>query len=361
MLHSHGDSLKWFVQRIDQENTECAMKYLKKPGSNATLHSRNTVFQEVTEGASPELLKILANAQEFLSTSVAESTHEVYSRDWQSFCSWCGNLGLPNLPSSPEVVACYLTSLAMKGFRVTTIRRHSAAIAAAHRESGYPTPTSHPAIRELLKGMTRKIGTPPKPVDALLSEDIKRMAHALPNTLIGTRDKALILLGFAGAFRRSEIVGLDVDDITFREEGLVILLRRSKTDQKGEGRWVGIPYGKNPETCPVTALRRWLTISSISEGAIFRGLDRHGNMVSERLSRRSVGEVIKRAAKDVGLNPDKYSGHSLRSGHCTQASRSGVAEHIIMRQTGHRCQATLKRYVRLGKIFEENSANSLDL
>jgi integrase len=209
--------------------------------------------------------------------------------------------------------------------------------------------------------MSRKLGAPPKPVDALLSEDIKRMIRSMPNTLIGMRDRALIIIGFAGAFRRSEIVGLDVDDISYRDEGLVILLARSKTDQTGEGRWVGIPYGKNPDTCPVAALRRWLETSGISEEAIFRGLDRHGNIVSDRLSRRSVGEIIKRAARMAGLDPARYSGHSLRSGHCTQAARSGVAEHVIMQQTGHRCQATLKRYIRLGRIFEENSAKSLDL
>lgn len=331
------------------------------PASHAILRSGNTVFQEVMEGAPPELLEILSNAQEFLSTTVAESTQEVYERDWRAFCNWCSSYGLACLPSSPETVACYFTSLAMKGFRVTTIRRHSTAIAAAHRDSGYPTPTTHPAIKELLRGMTRKLGSPPKPVDALLSEDIRCIASALPNTMTGTRDRALILLGFAGAFRRSEIVGMDVDDVTYRDEGLVVLLRRSKTDQKGEGRWVGIPCGKNPKTCPVIALQCWLELSGISEGAIFRGLDRHGNTVSDRLSKRSVGDVIKRAAKAVGLDPARYSGHSLRSGHCTQAARAGVADHIIMQQTGHRCQATLRRYVRLGKLFEENSASSLDL
>jgi integrase len=313
------------------------------------------------ENLSPELLEILETAQEFLSTTLADSTREVYARDWQAFFHWCEGLGLPSLPSSPEVTACYFTSLAMKGLRITTIRRHSAAIAAAHRESGYPTPTTHPAIKELLRGMTRKLGAPPKPVDALLSEDIKRIASALPNALIGARDRAIILIGFAGAFRRSEIVGLNVDDISYRDEGMVILLERSKTDQSGEGRWIGIPFGKNPDTCPVTALRSWLAISGISEGAIFRGLDRYDNIISGRLSTRSVGEIIKRAAKAAGLSPERYSGHSLRSGHCTQASRSGVPEHIIRQQTGHRSSESLKLYIRLGRLFVENSAKSLGL
>lgn len=358
ILQGHGNS---FHRIIGPGNCRCAEKNLQMIDSHATLLSRNIVFQEATQGASSELLEILENAQNFLTTTVADSTRDIYARDWKGFIRWCNGLDLPYLPSAPDVVACYFTSLAMRDFRITTIRRHCAAIAAAHREAGLPTPTTHPAIKELLHGITRRIGSPAKPVDALLSEDIRRMATALPETLAGMRDKALILVGFAGAFRRSEIVGLNVDDISYRDEGIVILLRRSKTDQAGEGRWVGIPYGKNPETCPVNALRCWLEASEIFEGAIFRGLDRYGHLVSERLSRRSVGNVIKRAAKAAGLDPEKYSGHSLRSGHCTQASRAGVAEHIIAQQTGHKSMSSLKRYIRLGRLFEENSADSLGL
>lgn len=328
---------------------------------NVILDSGNTRLREARNGASPELLEILASAQEFLSTSVAESTKEAYSRDWRDFSRWCKEHDLPSLPSNAEVVACYLTSLAMRGLRVTTIRRHSAAIAAAHHESRHPSPTAHPVIKELLRGMSRKLGTPPKPVDALLSQDIRKMVRALPDTLIGTRDKALILIGFAGAFRRSELVGMNTEDVSYRDEGLVILLARSKTDQNGKGRWVGIPYGKNPDTCPVAALRRWLTISGIIEGPVLKGLDRHGNIVSERLSRRSVGEIIKRAARAAGLDATRVSGHSLRSGHVTQAVRSGVAEHIIQMQTGHTSSGSLRRYLRLAKIFEENSADALGL
>lgn len=358
MLQGHGNS---FYRMIGPENCRYAKKNLHMIDSHATLASGNIVFREATQGASPELIEILENAQNFLTTTIADSTREIYARDWKGFVKWCASLGLASLPSSPDVVACYFTSLAMKEFRITTIRRHCAAIAAAHREAGYPTPTTHPAIKELLRGMTRKIGSPARPVDALLSEDIKRMAAALPDTFLGKRDKAIILIGFAGAFRRSEIIGLNVDDISYRDEGIVVLLRKSKTDQTGEGRLVGIPRGKNPDTCPVIALERWLEISGITEDAIFRGLDRHNNLISDRLSRRSVGNVIKRAAKFAGLDPEKYSGHSLRSGHCTQASRAGVAERIIAQQTGHKSIGSLKRYIRLGRIFEENSADALGL
>ncbi|MHB9036581.1 MAG: site-specific integrase [Armatimonadota bacterium] len=331
------------------------------PDCHGKLESRNIVFCEVTKNASPELLEILTQAHEFFSTTVADSTQEIYARDWKSFSRWCDKLDLPKLPSNAEVIACYFTSLAMRSFRVTTIRRHSAAIAAAHRGSGHPSPTSHPAIKELLRGMTRKLGTPPKPVDALLSEDIRKIVRTLPDTLLGARDRALLLIGFAGAFRRSEIVGMNVENIGYREEGLAILLPKSKTDQQGKGRWVGIPYGKNPETCPVAALRRWLELANIFEGPVFKGLDRYDNMVSNRLSSRSVSEIIKRAAKAAGLDPTHLSGHSLRSGHCTQAARCGVAEHVIRLQTGHRSADSLKKYVRLGRLFEENSADALGL
>lgn len=329
--------------------------------SHARLVSRNIVFREATNGAPPELLEILENAQNFLKTTIADSTKQIYARDWKGFVRWCNKLGLSSMPSTPDVVACYFTSLAMKEFRITTIRRHCAAIASAHREAGYPTPTTHPAIKELFRGMTRRIGSPAKPVDALLSEDIVRMTATLPDTFLGRRDKAIILIGFAGAFRRSEIVGLNVEDVTFRDEGIVVLLSHSKTDQVGEGRLVGIPRGKNPDTCPVIALQRWLEISAISEGPIFKGLDRYNNFVSERLSKRAISIIIKRAAKSAGLDPERYSGHSLRSGHCTQASRAGVAESVIARQTGHKSFGSLKRYIRLGRIFEENSADALGL
>ncbi len=319
------------------------------------------IFREVRKCASPEIMGILTKAREFLKTTVADSTREIYSRDWKSFACWCSDHRLTNLPSTPDVVICYLTSIAMNGLQIPTIRRRSAAIASMHRAAGYPSPTSHPAVKELLRGMTRKLGTPPKPVDELLSEDIKKMVAALPDTLIGKRDKALILLGFAGAFRRSELVELNVEDIQYRNEGIVILLRHNKTDQLNKGRYVGIPYGANPETCPVQNFKLWLGESGIVDGAIFRGINRHGQIASNRLSRRSVGDIVKHAAKAAGLDAARYSGHSLRSGHCTQASRAGVPEHIIMQQTGHKSKENFAKYVRLGRIFEENSAKGIGL
>jgi len=187
------------------------------------------------------------------------------------------------------------------------------------------------------------------------------MVAYLPKTKQGIRDTAILLLGFAGAFRRSELVALDIADVHLQEEGMLILISRSKTDQLGQGRWIGIPYGDHPLTCPVSALQRWLTMSGITDGAIFRGINRHGKLASARLSTRAVADIVKRAAEAAGLDPARYSGHSLRSGHCTTACRAGVPERVIMLQTGHRSERMLRRYLRRAEIFTENSAKSLGL
>ncbi|NCB47593.1 site-specific integrase [bacterium] len=195
----------------------------------------------------------------------------------------------------------------------------------------------------------------------LLTEHIRRMVNSLPDSTAGVRDRALILLGFSGAFRRSELIGLNVDDIAFEKDGLVVTINRSKTDQEGYGIKKGIPYGNFDDTCPVLAMQRWLAISGISSKAIFRGIDRHGNIAEKRLTSKAVSLIIKRIAKEVGLNPEKYSGHSLRAGLATQASIAGASEIEIMNQTGHRSIVTLRRYIRDGNLFRQNAAGKIGL
>jgi len=180
------------------------------------------------------------------------------------------------------------------------------------------------------------------------------MVVCLPERLLGIRDKALLLIGFAGGFRRSELVALDVEDLEFCPEGLVINVRRSKTDQEGEGRKVGIPWGQHTITCPVKALQSWLHEGNITEGAIFRPLTRHKQILSSRLTAQSVAKVVKRCAKSAGLDPNLYSGHSLRAGLVTSAAMADVSENIIMRQTGHRSSETLRSYIREGDLFQKN-------
>jgi integrase len=187
------------------------------------------------------------------------------------------------------------------------------------------------------------------------------MLQALPDTLAGCRDRALLLLGFAGGFRRSELAALDVGDVLATDDGLVMKLRRSKTDPEGQGRDVGIPYGSNPSTCPVRALNAWKNAAGTADGPLFRGVDRHGRVGSLRLHKDSVGLIVKRAAQAAGLDPARYAGHSLRAGLATQSYLNGAGELAIMRQTGHRSLQMVRRYIRDGSLFRENPVAKLGL
>jgi integrase len=187
------------------------------------------------------------------------------------------------------------------------------------------------------------------------------MVEATDVGLIGLRDRALILLGFAGAFRRSELVGLDLGDCAFGKDGLTITLRRSKTDQDGEGRRIGIPFGSNPQTCPIRLLEAWIEQAGITAGPLFRSVSRHGQVQAARLSGIDVARIVKKRAVRAGLDAAKYAGHSLRAGHATSAAISGASERSIMNQTGHRSVQMVRRYIREGSLFRENSAGKLGL
>lgn len=192
-------------------------------------------------------------------------------------------------------------------------------------------------------------------------EDLQRLVAALPDSLSGSRDRLLLLVGFAGAFRRSELVALDLEDITITPDGLEVLVRRSKTDQEGTGTVKGIPFGSNPRTCPVRAFRAWIERSGITTRTLFRHVDRHGCLHAHRLSGHAIARIIKRLAKVAGLDPVQFSGHSLRAGLATAAARAGKADRTIMRQTGHRSRAMLDRYVRDADLFTDNAAAGIGL
>jgi len=202
---------------------------------------------------------------------------------------------------------------------------------------------------------------PPEGKAPLLIEDLKRIVRILPGNLAGLRNKAILLLGSAGGYRRSEIVGLNVEDLDFRANGLIITLRRSKTDQEGKGYKKGIPYGKQVRTCPVRALKAWLEQAHIHSGPVFRPIDRFGRVSEKRLSSRSVANIVKKGAKLAGLNPDIYSGHSLRAGFATQAAINKASDLSIMRQGGWRSFETVQRYIRDGNLFRDNAADYLGL
>lgn len=195
----------------------------------------------------------------------------------------------------------------------------------------------------------------------LLLDDLRRILDALPETLPGTRDRALLLLGFAGALRRSELVGIDVADLEFVAAGLIVHLRRSKTDPAGAGREIGIPLGQNPATCPVAAVKAWLTAGDVGAGPVFRAINKYGNVAQTRLSDAAVVQIVKRSAYAAGLDPRRFAGHSMRAGLATQAAMNGVAEADIQRQTGHKSVAMLRRYVRLGSLFLNNASGKVGL
>jgi site-specific recombinase XerD len=302
----------------------------------------------------------LEQAREFARQSKAENTLRGYRTDWRNFCEWCDSHHLSPLPASPDVVAAYIAECAGR-LKVGSIQRRLNAIAEAHKAMGLDSPTSSGMVRNTLKGIKRTMGTAAVQKSAALTDDIRAMVAATNAGLIGARDRALILLGFAGAFRRSELVGLDVEDCAFGKDGLAITLRRSKTDQDGAGRKIGIPYGANPETCPVRVLQDWMEQAGITGGPLFRSLNRHGQMQPGRLSGIDVARVVKKLAERAGLDAAKYAGHSLRAGHATSAAIAGASERSIMSQTGHRSVQMVRRYIREGSLFRENSAGKLGL
>ena len=254
------------------------------------------------------------------------------------------------------------------GKSISTIRVTLSAICAAHRLSEHPDPTKHEVVHAVLRGLRREQGTAQRQVAPILTDTLRRMVEAMPDTPTGHRDRAMLLLGFAGAFRRSELAGLRLEHLDWRPEGLVVNLARSKTDQDGEGRKIGIPYGSDPATCPVRVLRSWLAWMAqearrkapAAPAAVFPAVTPSGTLGTP-LSGRAVAEAVKRAAARAGVDPATVSGHSLRAGFATQAAMSGAAERAIARQTGHRNLQTLRKYIREGTLFRENAATKLGL
>jgi len=315
-----------------------------------------------SEIPSNELITLTETAQSLLDFQLAPSTQVVYERDWKLFSDWCEGFGLPLLPTNETVLALYATAQAERGLKIPTIRRRLAAIRTIHSNAGYPSLASSTLIRDILRGISRRDSVMPVGVKALLTDDIRLIVQTIPDEgLIGQRNRAILLLGFAGAFRRSELVGLNVDDLQEDPDGLIVRLKKTKTDQQGLGRLVGIPKGAHALTCPVQAVHAWRKASGITDGPLFRSISRYGVIATARLSDRAVAMIIKQCAADAGLDPTHYAGHSLRAGHCTEASRQGVAEHVIRKQTGHRSRNTLQRYIRQGLLFQENSAALLGL
>jgi integrase len=311
-------------------------------------------------GAEIVPLPSLERVREFIRASKSENTLRGYSADWRDFCGWSEAHGVSPLPATPETVAAYIAECAGH-LKTGSIQRRLNAIAEAHKAVRAESPTHSPLVANTMKGIRRTLGTAPAQKAATLTDDIRAMLGATDAGTIGFRDQALILLGFAGAFRRSELIGFDVGDCNFGRDGLTVTLRKSKTDQTGEGRKIGIPYGANPDTCPIRTIQAWIEQAARSTGPLFRSINRHGKVKSRRLSGIDVARIVKKLAKRAGLDASKYAGHSLRAGHATAAAMAGASERSIMNQTGHRSVQMVRRYIRDGTLFRDNSGGKLGL
>jgi site-specific recombinase XerD len=303
---------------------------------------------------------LLDQAHLYASAAKAQSTWRKYAGDFKRFETWCAAQSLRALPALPETLALYLTHLAQQGRRVATMTRALVAISQRHVLSGHPSPRSHGVVREVLKGIRRSLGVAQTTKSPLLPHDLVKMISTLPNTLLGQRDRSLLLLGFFAALRRSELVGLNVSDLEFVREGLVVHLRRCKTDQEGQGRKIAVPYQSQASVCPVRTIQAWLQVSGITEGAVFRGT-RGRFLTKKRLDGGDVARRVKAGAQRVSLDASRFAGHSLRAGFVTAAALNGAPERSIAITTNHKNLEMLRRYIRNADLFREPAARWIQL
>jgi site-specific recombinase XerD len=296
-------------------------------------------------------------AVRFARNEKAPATRAAYRSDFAAFQVWCVAKGVDALPASPESVAAYLAHEAVNGASASTVTRRCAAIRYAHRLAGCEPPTGSECVRATLRGIRRTVGAAPARKSPALAEMVRAMALAAPDTLKGLRDRALLLLGFAGAFRRSELVALDVGDIEETEEGIRVTIRRSKTDQEGQGQTIAIVRGG--ATCPVRAIKGWLAAAQITDGALFRPVAKGGRLGIHRLTDKSVCDLVKAYAKQVGLNASEFGAHSLRSGFLTSAARRGASVFKMRDVSRHKSMDVLQTYVRDADLFRDHAGAGL--
>jgi integrase len=311
---------------------------------------------------SDQLARLAAQAEASFRAARAGSTLRAYAHDWKQFRAWCDENRLVPLPASPQALILYSTDLVKNRHKkLNTLFRRLAAVSQIHQQAGFESPTRSWPVKQFLQGLRREMGTAPVRKRPVLVQDLKRILCQLPDSLLGKRDRALLLLGFTGGFRRSELVGLNAADIEETSDGLIVTIRRSKTDQEGKGRKVGIPQGADPHTCPLQALEGWRKDADIGSGPLFRVMNRHGQVLEKRLSAEGVAIVVKRYVGKLDYDPALFAAHSLRAGLATSAAAAGKSERAIMNQTGHRSVTTVRRYIRDGNLFRENAADMIGL
>ena len=299
-----------------------------------------------------------------LKSSRANNTLRAYKSDFKDFEAFCYKHSLNSLPSEPKIISLYLTHLS-KNSKISTLRRRLVSISMVHKLKGYYLDTKHPIIVENLMGIKRVMGSIQKSKKPLLINHLKSIINVINNKNIDElkkfRDKSIILIGFGGGFRRSELISIDHEDLEFVTEGLKITIRRSKTDQFGEGMIKGLPYFSNKIYCPVNNLKKWLEISKIKSGPIFRRFSRGISLTDKRLTDQSVVLLIKEYLNLAGIENKNFAGHSLRSGFATVAAESGADERSIMTMTGHKTTQMVRRYIKEANIFKNNALNKVKI
>ena len=300
-----------------------------------------------------------------LKSSKSDNTLRAYKSDFKDFGLFCAKNGFISLPSEPKVISLYLTHLSTKDIKMSTLKRRLVSIGVIHKLKGHYLDTKHPSIIENIMGIKRRKGSSQKGKKPILINNLKILIKAIDkqknDEIKKLRDRTIILIGFSGGFRRNEIVSLNYDDLEFMPEGLKITLRRSKTDQYGEGTLKGLPYFDNPEYCPVLSIKKWLDFSKINTGPVFRRFNKGSKLSEKRLTDQTVALLIKQYLKLAGIDSRSFSGHSLRSGFATSAAESGAEERTIMAMTGHKSTEMVRRYIKEANLFKNNALNKIKL
>ena len=300
-----------------------------------------------------------------LQSSKANNTVRAYKSDFKDFGLFCAKNGFKSLPSEPRIVSLYLTYLSTKDSKISTLKRRVVSIGVIHRLKGYYLDMKHPSIIENIMGIKRRKGSIQKGKKPILINNLKQLINVIDEEnkedIKKLRDRSIILIGFSGGFRRNEIVSLDYEDLDFVEEGLKIQIRRSKTDQFGEGSVKALPYFDSSKYCPVISLKNWIKISKISTGPLFRRFVKGSKLSKNRLTDQTVALLIKQYLQLAGIDSKNYSGHSLRSGFATSAAESGAEERSIMDMTGHKSTEMVRRYIKEANLFKNNPLNKMKI
>tara|TARA_B100000780_G_scaffold250681_1_gene196927 strand:+ start:40 stop:996 length:957 start_codon:yes stop_codon:yes gene_type:complete len=300
-----------------------------------------------------------------LQSSKASNTVRAYKSDFNDFTLFCVKNGFKSLPSEPKIVSLYLTHLSTKGSKMSTLKRRLVSIGVIHKLKGHYLDTKHPSIIENIMGIKRRKGSNQTGKKPILINDLKNIIDVIDqennNEIKKFRDRSIILVGFSGGFRRNEIVSLDYDDLDFVPEGLKINVRRSKTDQFGEGFRKALPYFDRSQYCPVVTLKKWIEVSQIISGPVFRRFTKGSKLSNNRLTDQTVALLIKKYLQLAGIDSKNYSGHSLRSGFATSAAEFGVEERNIMAMTGHKSTEMVRRYIKESNLFKNNALNKIKI